>query len=225
MANDSMPAASGRICDDSAIGNGRGRTAVTMKTTMTTADGNAATAQAGTVPSVGEELSAAEVRGAIGDFIGMLEDAVRGNASVGFVVPLADGELEAFWHEVALDIDDRLRHVLVAREHGRIVGTVTLAPSMKPNQTHRAEVQKLLVTRAARGRGIGTALMQAVETLATGMDRWLLTLDTRATSDAERLYRRCGYVAIGAIPDYATDPDGQFAACTFFYKKLTRNTR
>ncbi len=195
-------------------------------TDMTTAaDGNAAAAQAGTASSVGEPLSAMEVRRAIGDFIGILEDAVRANASVGFVMPLADGELEAFWHEVALDIDDGLRHVLVARENGRIVGTVTLAPSMKRNQAHRAEVQKLLVTRAARGRGIGTALMQAVETLAAGMDRWLLTLDTRAASDAERLYRRRGYVSIGAIPDYATDPDGRLAACTFFYKTLTRNSR
>jgi len=167
-----------------------------------------------------DALSAAALRAAIAELCALLEDAIDSNASVGFVLPVADGELEAFWHEVALDIDDGMRHLLVARDAGAIVGTVALAPSMKSNQRHRAEVQKLLVLRRERGRGVGRALMQRIEKLAASEGRWLLTLDTRAGSDAERLYRRCGYVAAGAIPDYATDADRTLAACTFFYKAL-----
>ena len=64
--------------------------------------------------------------------------------------------------------------------------------------------------------------MQRVEALAAQLGRWLLTLDTRSDSDADRLYRRCGYVGIGSIPDYATDADRTFASCTFFYKALAR---
>lgn len=169
-----------------------------------------------------ETMTGGGVRDAIADLVALLQDAVESNASVGYVLPLADGELEAFWHEVALDIDDGLRYLLVVREQGRIVGTVILAPATKSNQAHRAEVQKLLVMRAARHRGIGEALMRRVEVLAATLGRWLLTLDTRATSDAERLYSRCGYAVAGSIPDYATDPDRRFAACTFFYKSLQR---
>ncbi|MEO6749737.1 MAG: GNAT family N-acetyltransferase [Casimicrobiaceae bacterium] len=187
------------------------------------APGNGLTAVADNAPAARlaiDALSAAALRAAIAELCALLEDAIDSNASVGFVLPVADGELEAFWHEVALDIDDGMRHLLVARDAGAIIGTVALAPSMKSNQAHRAEVQKLLVLRRARGRGVGRALMQRIEKLAAGEGRWLLTLDTRAGSEAERLYRRCGYVAAGAIPDYATDADRTLAACTFFYKAL-----
>lgn len=171
-----------------------------------------------------EAMTAAGLRDEIGALVALLTDAIEGNASVGFVLPLADGEIEAFWHEVALDVDDGLRWLLVAREGARIVGTVILAPSTKANQAHRAEVQKLLVMRDARGRGIGAALMGAVEALAARTQRWLLTLDTREDSDAARLYRRRGYRELGTIPDYACDADRRLAGCTFFYKMLEHPT-
>ncbi len=177
-----------------------------------------------TVPWAPEVMTGAGLRDEIGALVALLTDAVDGNASVGFVHPLATGEIEAFWNEVALDVDDGLRSVLVTREGGRIIGTVILAPSTKANQAHRAEVQKLLVMRVARGRGIGHALMDAVEALAARTQRWLLTLDTREDSDAARLYRRRGYVAVGTIPDYACDPDRRLAACIFFYKILDHPT-
>jgi GNAT superfamily N-acetyltransferase len=136
------------------------------------------------------------------------------------VLPLAEGECEAYWREVALDIADGVRDLLVAREHGQLVGSVQLAPCGKPNQPHRAEVQKLLVLASARGRGIGAALMRALEARSGEAGRWLLTLDTRSGSVAEYCYRRWGWTACGAIPRYALDPDRTLADCTFFYKAL-----
>lgn len=168
-----------------------------------------------------DELSARGIDARLAELVALLEDAVADGASVGFVSPLAAGEIEAYWREAALDVEDGFRRVLVAEEDGRLVGCVQLAPSGKPNQRHRAEVQKLLVRTAARGRGIGSALMKAVEALAGGEGRWLLTLDTRAESDADRLYRQWGWTPVGAIPEYARDPDHTLAACVFFYKKVT----
>ncbi|MEP7062865.1 MAG: GNAT family N-acetyltransferase [Betaproteobacteria bacterium] len=188
---------------------------------MTSDEGDGA-AQGGDTAFVIDALTAAAVRDRIDELVALLDDALQSNASVGFVLPVAEGELEAFWNEVALDIDDGLRQLLVASTQGRIIGTVMLAPAMKANQPHRADVQKLLVARAWRGRGVATSLMQRVEALAAQMGRWLLTLDTRRDSDADRLYRRHGYVGIGSIPDYATDADRRFASCTFFYKALAR---
>jgi ribosomal protein S18 acetylase RimI-like enzyme len=90
--------------------------------------------------------------------------------------------------------------VLIAQEQGRLVGSVQLVPCGKTNQPHRADVQKLLVLASARGRGIGAALMRALEARAREAGRWLLMLDTRTDSGAERCYRRAGGCRVpGAI--------------------------
>src|SRR5436305_748002 len=75
------------------------------------------------------------------------------------------------------------------------------------NQPHRAEVAKLLVHRRARRRGIGRALMIALEAEAARAQRPLLTLDTRRGDAAEQLYHALGWTRAGAIPDYALTTD------------------
>jgi ribosomal protein S18 acetylase RimI-like enzyme len=87
---------------------------------------------------------------------------------------------------------------------------------------HRAEAQKLLVHSAARRRGIGQALLGAIERAAMDSGRTLLTLDTEQGSDAERLYRRLGYIEAGVIPRYAATTAGALIATVIFYKELDR---
>lgn len=74
---------------------------------------------------------------------------------------------------------------------------------MPPNQQHRAEVVKLLVHPAARRRGVGRALIVALERVAQSHGRTLLTLDTWTGGAAEPLYRSLGYISVGIIPRYA----------------------
>ena len=45
-------------------------------------------------------------------------------------------------------------------------------------------------------------------------------LDTVPGSDAERLYRRHGWIEVGVIPDFALLPDGDPAPTVVFYKRL-----
>lgn len=165
-------------------------------------------------------LAAAEVDARLTELVALLTDAVESGASVGFVLPLAAGEAEAFWRDVALDLADGLRTALVAEVDGHIAGTVLLAPCLKPNQPHRADVQKLLVHRRYRGQGLGRLLMAGVEATARAAGRTLLTLDTRSGSAAEALYRTLGWREVGVIAGYALDPDRTLAACTFFCKHL-----
>mgnify|MGYP003346671862 CR=1 FL=1 len=126
----------------------------------------------------------------------------------------------AWWRESIPGIAEGEIVHLAAKLDGRIVGTVQLHLAGKPNQAHRADVAKLLVAGAARGRGIAKALMAAIEDEARRRGRWLLVLDTAEGSDAEFLYRRLGWTALGAIPEYAGYPDGSFCDAMFFYKKL-----
>lgn len=165
-------------------------------------------------------VSAPALRARRAEFVALLRDAVDGNASVGFVQPLAQTALDAYWNAVADEVEAGGRTVLAVEQGGRIAGSVQLAPCTKDNGRHRADVQKLLVHSGARRRGLARALMDAVEVQARTQGIRLLLLDTREASAAESLYRRSGWTAFGTVPDYACDPDGAPAGCVFFYKRL-----
>jgi len=152
----------------------------------------------------------------------LLHAAVHAGASVSFVLPFSLEEARAFWREQVLPgVAAGTRRVLVARDGGRILGTVQLDLEMPPNQQHRAEVLKLLVHPEARRRGIARALMTAVETMARSAGRTLLTLDTRTGDMAEPLYLSMGFVLVGAIPRYARGPlSPDLEAASILYKEL-----
>lgn len=168
-----------------------------------------------------EHLDAAAARAALPELVALLEDAVTGGASVGFVLPLAEGELERYWQGVIASVEAGAKLLLVARTGGRLAGSVQLAPESRANGAHRAEVQKLLVWRWARRQGVGAALMGAVEAAARAAGRSLIVLDTREGDDAQRLYARLGYRLAGVIPGYARSPDGRaLEGSAFMYKQL-----
>jgi acetyltransferase len=158
----------------------------------------------------------------LADLSALLQDAIEGGASVGFMLPVRASEMEAFWAGVFLEVRAGSRIVLATRDDtGRIVGSAQLALAGKPNSRHRAELQKLLVLRTARGRGIGCALGHAAEAAARTHGRNLIVLDTSATGNAIGVYTRCGYTRAGVIPRYANDPDGPLIDTVFYYKELS----
>jgi acetyltransferase len=150
----------------------------------------------------------------------LLEDAVEGGASIGFVLPLADGELDRYLDGIRADAEHDTRIVLVARDGAGVAGMVQLELAAKANARHRAEVQKLLVARRARRRGLGTRLMTELESAAQERGRTLLVLDTISGSEADPLYRGLGYLEAGSIPRYAAMPWGELAPTTVFFKEL-----
>jgi GNAT superfamily N-acetyltransferase len=96
---------------------------------------------------------------------------------------------------------------------------VTLALKQPENQSHRADVAKMLVHRRGRRQGVGALLLSAVEEAALSAGKTVLVLDT-ASADAERLYARAGWQRVGVIPDYALWPGGGLCPTTVFYKRL-----
>jgi GNAT superfamily N-acetyltransferase len=98
---------------------------------------------------------------------------------------------------------------------------VQLHPAWAPNQQHRGEIAKLLVHRRARRKGVGAALMEAIEERARKSGFTLLTLDTKRGEGAEELYERGGWTRVGVIPNYALNPDGTSCDTVIFYKSLT----
>jgi len=148
----------------------------------------------------------------------ILIDCVEGGASVSFMLPLSRDRALGFWQGLRASIAAGERALLVARdEHGQLLGTVQLILAQPENQPHRADIAKLLVHRRGRRMGVGRALMEAAEREAVEAGKSLLVLDT-AGGDAERLYQRLGWQAVGQIPAYALWPAGGLCATTVFYK-------
>ncbi len=152
----------------------------------------------------------------------VLLDCVEGGASIGFMHPLSRSRAVEFWEGVLAGAERGERIVLVAEdtESQVIVGTVQLVLNTPDNQPHRADVAKMQVHRCARRRGVGAALLQAIEAESRSLGRTLLVLDTVTGSDAERLYASLGWQRCGVIPDYALLPRGGLCSTTVFYRQL-----
>jgi len=151
---------------------------------------------------------------------GLLVDAVAGGASVGFLDGFDQAAALAWWRSRAGAVADGSLAVWIAGGPDGVTGTISLAYAEKPNARHRAEVVKLAVHRAARGRGTGRRLLAAAEEAAAASGITLLLLDTETAGAAERLYEKAGWCRYGIVPDYAADPSGALKDCSFFYKRL-----
>ncbi len=172
------------------------------------------------VPVDISRLEPSEIADSLDDLADLLVDVVEGGASVGFVLPFSREEAAAWWSIHLADVRLGGVIVLLAREEGKIVGTVQLRLAPWANGRHRAEVNKLLVRTASRRRGTGRALMAAVEDVARQTGRRLLVLDTMQGSTAEKLYRSTGWSEVGPIPGYASWPDGSLGPTVVYYKRL-----
>jgi GNAT superfamily N-acetyltransferase len=134
--------------------------------------------------------------------------------------PFSQGEARGFFSKIAELVAAGASVLLVAMLDGKIVGTVQLGLDVPPNQRHRADIKKMLVHRSARGRGIGMALMAAIEEEARRRGRWLLVLDTVPGESGHRLYLRAGWQQSGTVPDYALFPDGRLCDTAIMWKRL-----
>ncbi|MBA2950793.1 GNAT family N-acetyltransferase [Streptomyces himalayensis] len=167
-----------------------------------------------------QRLSSAELLAAADALGDLLSDVVDGGSSLGFLAPFDPGAAAAWWRSLAPAVaHDRLA-VWTARDGDRVIGTVSVAFADKPNGRHRAEINKLMVHRTARGQGLGRTLLTTAESAAAAKGVTLLILDTQTASPAESLYRAAGWTAAGVIPDFATDPAGTLHPTTLFYKRV-----
>jgi len=152
----------------------------------------------------------------------LLQACILAGASIGFIMPHAREDSDAFWTEkVRPAVQGGTRLLLVAICDDRIAGSVQLDYDTPANQPHRAEIRKLLVHPDFRRQGIARALMAEIERHAIRLERSLITLDTRTGDSAEPLYRSLGYHTTGIIPGYCRDPfTERLDATTIMYKTL-----
>ena len=81
---------------------------------------------------------------------------------------------------------------------------------------HYGEIKRMYVEPCARGRGVGRALIEALESTLLRCGIRLVRLETGIHQpEALSLYERCGYVRIPSFGDYRDDP-----LSVFFEKRL-----
>jgi len=151
---------------------------------------------------------------------GLLVEAVAHGGSLSFMDPLDPSVATAFWERALADAERGGRIVLGAFDGDALVGTVSVLLDLPPNQRHRAEIAKMIVRVARRGRGIAAALMRAAEAHAVARGRTLLVLDTAAIGGASGLYERLGFTYLGTIPDFALLPQGGLTGAMFYWKRI-----
>ena len=155
----------------------------------------------------------------------LLMETVANGGSVSFMHPLAPEAATAFWDTAFAAAARHERVVLGAWAGEELVGTVTFLLDCPPNQPHRAEIAKLMIRLAYRGRGVATGLMQAAEKLAAERGRTLLVLDTATEGGASGLYERLGFTLAGIIPDYGLKPHGGLTGTMIYWKRIGQETQ
>ncbi|KLN61917.1 acetyltransferase [Kiloniella spongiae] len=155
--------------------------------------------------------------------VSVLHACVQDGASVGFILPFSLRDSLVFWNDKVRPLVANGQVIpMVYMFEEQIVGTVQLCFATMPNQVHRADVSKLLVSPLFRKRGIAKSLMIELERQARNRQKILITLDTRTGDNAEQLYRKLGYETAGIIPDFCRDthaPD-RLDPTTYMYKRL-----
>ena len=166
-----------------------------------------------------EALDAAAAASAARRLADILVACVANGASVSFRPPLAPAAARRYWQGISTEVAQGRCLLLAAWLDGALVGTVQLDLAGQENQPRRAEVAKLLVDPATRRRGAGRALMRRAEQAAARLGRPLLTLDTRAGTPAEAMYRALGWHETGRIPRCELDEAGTARDVVLFWKE------
>lgn len=167
-----------------------------------------------------EALDAAAAASAERRLSRILVECVAAGGSVDFFPPLAPDRARDVWRKVSAQVAAGTRVLLAAWRDGALVGTVQINLGTPENQPHRAGIEMLLVEPAARGTGIGRALMQRAEQASRRLGRSLLTLEIRADDLAERLCRDLAWQEGGRVPGYALNADRSPANAVILWKRL-----
>lgn len=99
-------------------------------------------------------------------------------------------------------------HAIVCEDGGRILGYVCFGPT--PMTVGTWDLYWIATHRAARGRGVATRLVDAMEAELLAAGARIVRLETSQMESygaARSFYARLGYVEVGRIPDFYKQGD------------------
>ncbi len=97
-------------------------------------------------------------------------------------------------------------HTVVACDGSRVLGTAKMGPN-RPGRGAHVATASFMVDEVARGRGVGRALLDALQAEARALGLRRLVLETGVRQSAAiALYRRCGFADVPAFGEYVASP-------------------
>jgi GNAT superfamily N-acetyltransferase len=153
-------------------------------------------------------VTAQEFPSLVPTLVQLLIETVAGGAALGFLPPVEPADARHYWLSLTPELWAGSRLLVGAFCDGRIIGSGQLVLPSLPNARHRAELQKLFLSRAFRGRDIGQRLLVALHDAARRHGRWLVILHARRPV-ADRFYKPLGYQEVGVVPGYSLGTSGE----------------
>lgn len=153
------------------------------------------------------------------DLCDAAEAAIEDGGGFGWLAVPERHVMETYWKGVLLVPE---RDLLVGRLDGVIAGSAQLQRAARNNeaQAYVGQLTTFFLAPWARGHGLASQLVQAVEAQARAYGLKVLTLDVRATqSRAIQIYERLGYRHWGTNPHYAL-VDGEWVTGYYYSKDL-----
>jgi len=124
--------------------------------------------------------------------VALLADDENGALREDARLPLDPGYVAAFDAIAALPNQE----LIVAEQHGRIVGTMQLSylPGLSFRGRWRGQIEAVRIASAMRGHGLGTAMIEwAVERCRARGCKMVQLTSKRTRLDAHRFYERMGW--------------------------------
>lgn len=133
----------------------------------------------------------------------ILADLVRGGAALGWVDPPSRDEVAGLLDHVTSGVHAGNAALCAAYIGRQLVGLGYWQRYARPTHRPHADLEKIAVSAAAQGRGVGRALAAALVAGAREAGIEVLTLDARGdNSNALSLYRSLGFTEYGRLPDF-----------------------
>jgi predicted GNAT family N-acyltransferase len=154
-------------------------------------------------------------------YLALFQRVLAQDTTVGYPRPFDAATGASIARGLDRDLREEKCHLLVAEDHERFVFQATLVQSPSPNNRHTAGIYRAMVDPSVRGGGLMWQSMPFFIQQCTALGIELVSLDVRAGSPAEQIWKHMGFEVFGRLPGYAV-VDGQRHDGVYMYMTVAR---
>jgi predicted GNAT family N-acyltransferase len=131
----------------------------------------------------------------------MMNNVIANDNNNGFTSLLREDHI--YFNILEQDLRNGLKHLLVIESDGKYMGQLVINISHVDTYRHRAEISTLMLDKAIRGKEASLMIVQEMIQRCETLGIEHLTLNVRAGSKVELLWRYFGFEIYGRLPCYS----------------------
>jgi L-amino acid N-acyltransferase YncA len=125
-----------------------------------------------------------------------------------------------FYQQLVNDVNSGLRKILIVRDKERYYGQLILQRYHHDSYAHRVEVMSLMMEKSIRGRRVSLRVAEELIRKCEELDVSTITIDVRAGSKPESLWRYLGFIEYGFLPVYSQINGNKFGG-VYMYQQVS----